>query len=60
MPKQSATRSRLMEAQRYREAAEQTLGQLDWVIAYLYKIKKPEIAKALLRNRQHIGSQLAD
>jgi len=49
-----------MEAQRYREAAEQTLGQLDWVIAYLYKIKKPEIAKALLRNRQQIGSRLAD
>jgi dTDP-glucose pyrophosphorylase len=47
-----------MEAERYREAAEQTLGQLDWVIAYLYQIKKPGIAKALLQNREQIGSRL--
>jgi hypothetical protein len=49
-----------MEAERYREAAEQTIGQLDWVISYLYKIKKPAIAKALLRNRVQIADRLAD
>jgi hypothetical protein len=53
-------RNRSMEAERYREAAEQTIGQLDWVISYLYKIKKPAIAKALLRNRVQISNRLAD
>jgi hypothetical protein len=42
------------EIERYREARDSALGQLEWVVEYLYKIRKPQIARALDRNRQQI------
>jgi hypothetical protein len=42
------------EIQRYREAAVSALGQLEWIVGYLHKIKKDEIARALDRNRRKI------
>ena len=42
------------EIERYREASDSALGQLEWVVDYLYKIRKPQIARALDRNRQQI------
>ena len=46
------------EAERYRVAAEATLDQLDWCIAYLHRIRKSPIADALARNRSEIRRQL--
>jgi hypothetical protein len=34
-------------AERYREAAEDALGQLDWCIGYLHGIRKPQISAQL-------------
>jgi hypothetical protein len=42
------------DPERYRAAAEATLDQLDWCIAYLHRIRKPRIADALARNRSEI------
>jgi hypothetical protein len=42
------------EAERYRQATEHALGQLDWCIDYLYRLHKVEIAKSLSRNRARI------
>ena len=42
------------EIERYRQAAISTLEQLDWIIGYLRKILKPELAEALERNRKQI------
>ena len=41
---------------RYREAAETAIEQLDWIINYLRRIHKPQIAKALQQNRDTILS----
>jgi hypothetical protein len=49
---------RAREAKQYREAAELALGQLQWAIKYLYRIRKPAIAERLEQNRQHILAQL--
>ena len=46
------------EAERYRRAAEETLEQLDWCEDYLYRIGKPEIAKAIARNRSMIRRRM--
>jgi hypothetical protein len=46
------------DVERYRRAAEQTLDQLDWCISYLYRIRKPEIARALERNRSTIRRRM--
>jgi len=46
------------EAERYREAAEATLEQLDWCIGYLHRIRKPALADALSRNRAEIRRRL--
>jgi hypothetical protein len=46
------------EAERYRAAAEETLNQLDWCIAYLHRIRKPKIAAALARNRSEIRRRM--
>ena len=46
------------EVQRYREAAEETLNQLDWCVGYLYRIRKPEIARVLERNRSSIRRRM--
>jgi hypothetical protein len=47
-------RDRDREIGRYRQAAISTLEQLEWVIGYLRKIRKPELAEALERNRKQI------
>jgi hypothetical protein len=42
------------ESERYRRAALQALGQLEWCIDYLYGLRKAEIARTLSRNRSRI------
>jgi hypothetical protein len=42
------------EIERYREATLTALDQLEWVIGYLNKIQKRQIARALDRNRKQI------
>jgi hypothetical protein len=46
------------EAERYRQAAEDALQQLDWCIGYLHGIRKVKISRALAKNRSHIRTQL--
>jgi hypothetical protein len=41
-------------AERYREAAELALEQLEWVIRFLYRLQKSSIAEALEKNRRTI------
>ena len=48
------------EAERYRQAAEDALQQLDWCIGYLHGIRKVEISKSLARNRSYIRTALMD
>ena len=45
------------QAQRYQEAAEAALDQLEWTAAYLRRIRKPKIAKALEASRASIIEQ---
>jgi hypothetical protein len=42
------------ERERYRRAAIEALGQLEWCIEYLYEQRRTEIARALSRNRRRI------
>jgi hypothetical protein len=42
------------EMTRYREASVSALDQLGWVVGYLNEIRKPQIARALDRNRKQI------
>lgn len=44
--------------ERYRQAADDALGQLDWCIGYLTGIRKPWIARALAKNRAVIRKNL--
>jgi hypothetical protein len=46
------------EIERYREAATRALDQLEWCIEYLYRVHKPDIARALSRNRKQILERL--
>ena len=46
------------EMERYREAAEDLLQQLDWCIGYLHGIRKTEISTVLAKNRAHIRKRL--
>jgi hypothetical protein len=46
------------EIDRNREAADSALGQLEWTVGYLHKIRKAEIARALDRNRKQILKDL--
>ena len=46
------------ETERYREAVEQILGQLEWATGYLRRIGKREIAASLERNRQAIARRV--
>jgi hypothetical protein len=46
------------DAERYRQAAEDALQQLDWCIGYLHGIKKVKISRALARNRSFIRTNL--
>jgi hypothetical protein len=48
------------EADRYRNAAEDALQQLDWCIGYLHGIRKVKISRALARNRSFIRTKLMD
>lgn len=48
------------EVDRYRQAAEDALQQLDWTIGYLHGIRKTEISKALAKNRSYIRKNLMD
>jgi hypothetical protein len=47
-----SVRDRAQEAERYRAAAELALDQLQWCINYLYRIRKPALARQLKRNRE--------
>jgi hypothetical protein len=51
-------RDRNGQLERYRQAAEDALQQLDWCIGYLHGIRKVEISRALAKNRAHIRTQL--
>jgi hypothetical protein len=46
------------ETERYRQAAEDALQQLDWAIGYLHGIRKVEISRALAKNRSYIRRRL--
>jgi hypothetical protein len=42
------------EIERYRQAAIDALGQLEWCVDYLYELRKKDIARAISRNRHRI------
>lgn len=46
------------DAERYRQAAEEALQQLDWCIGYLHGIHKSKISAHLARNRAQIKRNL--
>jgi hypothetical protein len=46
------------DCERYRQAAEDALQQLDWCIGYLHGIRKLDVSRALAKNRSYIRSQL--
>ena len=46
------------ETERYRQAAQDALEQLDWCIGYLHGIHKTKISSQLARNRAHIKRNL--
>ena len=46
------------DGQRYRQAAEDALEQLDWCIGYLHGIHKWRISRQLARNRAYIRRSL--
>ncbi len=46
------------EGERYRQAAEDAMQQLDWCIGYLHGIRKLRISAVLARNRHNIKKNL--
>jgi hypothetical protein len=46
------------EHERYRQASQDALEQLDWCIGYLHGIHKTKISSQLARNRAHIKRNL--
>jgi hypothetical protein len=46
------------EIERYRQAALHALRQLEWIVGYLHKLRKSDLAKALDRNRKQILARL--
>jgi hypothetical protein len=46
------------ETERYRQAAEDALQQLDWCIGYLHGIRKLGISRSLAHNRSVIRTNL--
>ena len=46
------------DTDRYRQAAEDALQQLDWTIGYLHGIHKTDISRALAKNRSYIRQRL--
>jgi hypothetical protein len=58
MQGRARNRSDRDDVQRYRAAVSAALDQLDWVISYLYRIRKPRLAAALKRNREDIARRV--
>ena len=56
--RQSRSDSKQDETDRYKQAAEDALQQLDWAIGYLHGIRKVEISRALAKNRSFIRQRL--
>jgi hypothetical protein len=54
----SSNDSKQNETDRYRQAAEDALQQLDWAIGYLHGIRKTDISRALAKNRSFIRRRL--
>jgi hypothetical protein len=46
------------DVERYRRAADDALGQLDWAIGYLHGIRKFQISRQLAQNRAYIRREL--
>ena len=46
------------ETERYRQAAQDALEQLDWCIGYLHGIHKTKISTQLAKNRSYIKRNL--
>ncbi len=46
------------QTERYRQAADDALGQLDWCIGYLHGIRKVGISRMLAQNRTVIRRNL--
>ena len=59
MPQSSGNGQR-SEADRYEQAATETLEMLDWCIGYLVGTHKEKIASQLARNRRFIRERLMD
>jgi len=55
-----SNKNRDHDVDRYRQAAEDALQQLDWCIGYLHGIRKVDISRALAKNRSHIRTQLLE
>jgi hypothetical protein len=53
-------RDRDQDVERYRQAAEDALQQLDWCIGYLHGIRKVQVSRALAKNRSYIRSRLME
>jgi hypothetical protein len=47
-------------ADRYRQAAEHALDQLDWTVNYLYRIHKSDLARGLAKNGASIRRRLSN
>jgi len=58
MSREAEYRKLEQECDRYRQAAQDALEQLDWCIGYLHGARKESIAAALGRNRAFIRKQL--
>jgi hypothetical protein len=56
--REKSVRDRAREADRYREAVESALDQLEWCVNYLYRIRKPTLAAQLDSNRKRILSEV--
>jgi hypothetical protein len=46
------------DRERYRQAAQDALQQLDWCIGYLHGIRKTPISRQLAKNRSYIKRNL--
>lgn len=53
-----APSERRPSASDYQAAAEQALEQLDWCVDYLHRIRKPQIAEVISKNRAKIRRDL--
>jgi hypothetical protein len=45
------------EIERYRKAAFHALEHLEWCVGYLYQAGRPQLARALERNRAQISER---